>query len=110
MPPGLMRRWWCCNPGLGSVTDDDERHDGICSEYWRLALNAWSRLQIKPAALEQQHMFQLRMEGNLLQADWSCDGITLWTEALTQVALTQGTATYSHSIQCGDDYRSIHIG
>ncbi len=60
-----------------------------------LALNAFSRIQIKPAALTQEHMFQLRMEGNLLQAEWSNDGITLWTVDLQTVALTQGTATYT---------------
>ncbi|HZS57528.1 MAG TPA: hypothetical protein VFA65_24220 [Bryobacteraceae bacterium] len=60
-----------------------------------LALNAWSRIQIKPAALTQDHCLQLRLEGNLLQAEWANDGILLWKETLQQQALTQGTGTYS---------------
>ena len=60
-----------------------------------LALNAFSRLQIKPAALTQEHMFQLRMEGNLLQAQWQNRGVSLWTVDLQTVALAQGTATYT---------------
>lgn len=60
-----------------------------------LALNAWSRIQIKPSAIDETHMLQLRMEGNLLQIEWVNKGITLWTVDLQQIPLTQGTATYS---------------
>lgn len=35
------------------------------------------------------------MESNLLQADWSADGITWWTVELVQQALTQGVSTYT---------------
>lgn len=74
-----------------------------------LALNAWSRIRIKPAALTQEHMFQLRLEGNFLQAQWSVSGITLWTVDLQTVALTQGTATYtvpSNTVMILDAYIS----
>lgn len=60
-----------------------------------LALNAFSRIQIKPSALVQEHMLQLRIEGNLLQAQWSNVGVTLWTVDLQTVPLVQGTATYT---------------
>lgn len=59
-----------------------------------IALNAFSRIKVKASALTQEHMFQLRLEGNLLQAQWSNRGVTLWTVDLQTQALTQGTATY----------------
>ena len=76
-----------------------------------LALNAWSRIQIKPSAITQDHMFQLRMEGNLLQGEWSNQGITLWTVDLQTQALTQGTASYSvpsSTVMILDAYISVN--
>jgi hypothetical protein len=35
------------------------------------------------------------MESNLLQADWSADGITWWTVELVNQVLTQGVGTYT---------------
>lgn len=35
------------------------------------------------------------MESNLLQADWSADGITWWSVELVTQALTQGVGTYT---------------
>lgn len=58
------------------------------------ALTAFSRIQVKSSALTQEHMFNVRMEGNLLQVDWSNKGVTLWTVDLQSVALVQGQATY----------------
>lgn len=75
-----------------------------------IALNALSRIQIKPPAIEQQHMFQMRMEANLLQADWANQGITLWTVDLQTIALTQGVATYDippETVMILDAYVSV---
>lgn len=60
-----------------------------------LALNAFARIQIKSSALTEDHMFMLRQEGNLLQAQWANVGVNLWTVDLQTVALVQGTAAYS---------------
>jgi len=60
-----------------------------------LTLNAFARCGVRRTELTQQHMEDAYLECNLLQADWSADGILLWTVELTTQALTQGTATYS---------------
>jgi hypothetical protein len=61
----------------------------------QLTLNAFSRIQVKRPAVLQEHMENAWMESNLLQADWSADGITWWTVELITVPLIQGTATYA---------------
>lgn len=60
-----------------------------------LTLNAFSRCQVKRTELLAEHMENAWLESNLLQADWSADGITWWTVELIQQALTQGTSTYT---------------
>ena len=60
-----------------------------------IGLNALSRIQIRPPAITQDHMIAMRMEGNLLQAQWSNQGVTLWSVDLQTMPLVQGTATYS---------------
>lgn len=59
-----------------------------------LALNAFARCGVRRTALTPQHMEDSYLETNLMQADWSADGITFWTVELITQALTQGTATY----------------
>jgi hypothetical protein len=60
-----------------------------------LALNAFSRCQIKRTELTAEHMENARNETNLMQADWVADGVTIWTVELVSLPLVQGTATYS---------------
>ena len=60
-----------------------------------LTLNAFSRCQVKRTEVLAEHMENAWMESNLLQADWSADGITWWTVELVQQALTQGVSTYT---------------
>jgi hypothetical protein len=60
-----------------------------------LALNAFSRCQVKRTELTPQHMEDSFIETNLMQADWAADGITFWTVQLINQQLTQGVATYT---------------
>lgn len=60
-----------------------------------LALNAFSRCQVKRTELTAQHMEDARFETNLMQADWVADGLTVWTVELVSQPLTQGIATYT---------------
>jgi hypothetical protein len=66
------------NPGIGT-----------------LALNAFSRCQVKRTEILAEHMENAWMESNLLQADWAADGIIWWTVELINQPLTQGVSTYS---------------
>lgn len=59
-----------------------------------LAQNAFSRIQIKRTELLSEHMQNAYMETNLLQADWSTDGLTWWTVELVNQTLTAGSAIY----------------
>lgn len=59
-----------------------------------LALNAFARCGIRRTMLTAQHMDDVFMETNLLQSDWSADGIIWWTVELVQQALTAGSPTY----------------
>lgn len=59
-----------------------------------LALNAFARIQVHPTALTQEHMVNLRMEANFLQAEWSNKGVSLWTVDLVSQALTASDPTY----------------
>lgn len=60
----------------------------------QLTLNAFSRCQVKRTEILAEHMENAWMESNLLQADWSADGITWWSVELVTQALTQGVSTY----------------
>ena len=60
-----------------------------------LTLNAFARCQIRRTMLTSQHMEDAFLECNLLQADWSADGIIWWTVALVQQPLTLGAPTYA---------------
>jgi hypothetical protein len=61
----------------------------------QLTINALSRCQVKRTEILAEHMENAWMESNLLQADWSADGITWWTVELIQQAITAGVSTYS---------------
>jgi hypothetical protein len=60
-----------------------------------LTLNAFSRINVKRAEILSEHMENSYLECNLLQADWSADGINWWTVELINQPLTQGVSTYS---------------
>lgn len=45
--------------------------------------------------LTAQHMEDAYLECNLLQSDWSADGIVWWTVLLVQQPLTAGSPTYA---------------
>ena len=60
-----------------------------------IALNAFSRCGVKRTELLAEHMENAYLEANLLQADWSADGILWWTVSLETVLLVQGTPTYT---------------
>jgi hypothetical protein len=59
-----------------------------------LGLYALSRCDIRPSAVLQEHMFDLRMAANLVSMDWSNKGVNLWQVSLISQPLTQGIATY----------------
>lgn len=59
-----------------------------------LALNAFARLQIRPVAITQDHMVNMRMEGNFLQAQWANLGVSLWTVDLQEIDLIEDVGTY----------------
>lgn len=65
------------NPALGSLT-----------------LNAFARCGVRRTELTQQHMDDAYLESNLLQSDWTADGIVWWTVELVQQTLTAGAGTY----------------
>lgn len=65
------------NPSLGSMT-----------------LLAFDRCQVKRTELTTQHMHNAFLESNMLQADWSADGIVWWTVELVNQPLTAGVPTY----------------
>src|ERR1035437_1661797 len=59
-----------------------------------LALNAFARCGVRRTEITPQQMEDAFLESNLLQADWSADGILWWTVELVQQPLTQGASTY----------------
>lgn len=66
------------NPALGSLT-----------------LNAFARCGVRRTMLTAQHMDDAFLESNLLQSDWSADGIIWWTVELITQPLTQGSPSYA---------------
>ena len=61
----------------------------------QLTLNAFARCGVRRTEILAQHMEDAWMEANLLQVDWSADGINWWTVQLVSQPLTQGTASYT---------------
>ena len=60
-----------------------------------MALQAYSRLQIRRTALLAEHMADAYQEMNLMLSSWSNLQPNLWTVDLITVPLVQGTTTYS---------------
>jgi len=62
-----------------------------------IVLNAFARIGMRRTALLANHMQDAYTEANLLQAEWNNKQVNLWKVDATpvQVALTQGTASYS---------------
>ncbi len=60
-----------------------------------VVLSAYQRLQIRPAAITQQHLDDAMKEANYMQAAWGSDGILWWTVEQISVPLVQGTQTYT---------------
>lgn len=57
-------------------------------------LNACSRLRLRGPILKAEHLATAQMESNLLQAEWSNRGPTLWTVAETVEATVPTISTY----------------
>lgn len=60
-----------------------------------LTLNAFSRIGIRPTALQQEHMFTARMEANLLQSEWANKGPNLWAVDLQSFVCSPTVAAYN---------------
>ena len=60
-----------------------------------LALNAFSRCQVKRTEIVAQHMEDAFLETNLMQADWSADGILFFNVQLITQPLTAGVQVYT---------------
>lgn len=59
-----------------------------------LALQAFARCGVRRTMLTAQHMEDAYTEANLMQADWSADGILFWMVELVQQELTAGSPSY----------------
>lgn len=68
------------NPGLDSLT-----------------IEAYSRIQIRPASLTTDHLVQARASSNFLLAEWTTkgDGPNLWSIELLIFPITQGVVNYT---------------
>lgn len=60
-----------------------------------LTLNAFARCGVRRTMLTAQHMEDAYLECNLLQSDWSADGIVWWTVLQVNQPLTAGSPTYA---------------
>ena len=59
-------------------------------------IEAYARIQIRPASFTSDHFYQARLSANLLLSDWSNVGFPiLYKVALLQIPLYPGVATYS---------------
>lgn len=58
-------------------------------------LNAYALCGVKRTELLAQHLQDARMQANLMQAEWSNRGVSLWAVDLQSQLLVQGTATYT---------------
>ena len=59
-----------------------------------LTLNAFARCGVRRTMLATQHMEDAYLECNLLQSDWSADGITWWSVERVDQPLIAGSPTY----------------
>lgn len=58
-------------------------------------LSAFSRIQVRPTELTQNHMYNARMALNFVLSEWSNNTPNLWEVDLQTMPLSQGVATYS---------------
>lgn len=56
----------------------------------QFVLNAFSRINLRPAALLPEMLEQASLESNLLLAEWANKGVNLWKSELQTYTLTQG--------------------
>ena len=74
---------------------------------------AFGRVQVRPTAIMQEHMWSARMAANMVLADWSNRGVNLWAVDLQTVTLVQGQATYNvplNTVTMLDAYVTIDNG
>lgn len=66
-----------------------------------IVLEAFSRIQLRGAAITEQHMVDARLSCNFLNSEWSNKGVSLWDVTLYTVPLPliQGVATYTLPLQ-----------
>lgn len=60
-----------------------------------VVLNAYARIGVRRAEIEQTHLADARMEANLLLAKMSDQQPNLWAVDLLNIPLVQGTAVYT---------------
>ena len=60
-----------------------------------LLLDSFSRIQVRPASITSDHLYQARMSANLLLSEWSVRGVELWKVEEFTIPLVQGVPTYS---------------
>lgn len=60
-----------------------------------LVLDAFGRVQLRPAAIVTEHLARAAVETNLLLVEWSNRQVNLWKSELIPVTLTQGVPTYT---------------
>lgn len=86
---------------------------GSAPSLGEVGLYAFARVGVKPTALLQEHMFDLRMAANMVQMDLANRGVNLWKVELVSQPLTQGVATYpveANVILILDCYRTQGTG
>ena len=78
-----------------------------------MALNAFARCGVRRTELTPQHMDDVYLETNLLQSDWSADGIIWFTVERVDQPLTYNAPTYAlptNTISVLDVYISPNNG
>ena len=60
-----------------------------------IVLYAYNLIGIRNTALTQEHMESARIAANMMLANWSNNGVNLWTVERISVPLVAGQATYS---------------
>ena len=59
-----------------------------------IGLEAFSRIQVRPAAITAQHMRDLRLSAQMMQSEWSNRVPNLWQVDQQAIPLVQGVSTY----------------
>lgn len=68
---------------------------GFAPSVGALVLDAFDRIQLRPAALLTEHLARAQVETNLLLVEWSNRQVNLWKSELIPQLLTQGAPTYA---------------